>query len=852
MRRVVILLFVGLIAAGVSQAGEPILTEGSYWRWHVTCMPPASVGPGGKPVLLAIAKSIRTGMRIDYLTTAPPPSAWVAADHDDSLWPRSRAAWLRGLAFKRFSSSMAALRGKFAVTDPKAVKALALDLTYMGGVVVYLNGAEVFRGHLPPGALKPDTPGEAYPKDVYVDAKGAPIPHYWGRRKRADLKDLKARLAKRVRTSGAVRLPLDKLRKGVNVLAIEMHRSPYDSVAASWFVPEHFGKKASWVPIDLAKISLTATGGGVTPNVSRPKGVQVWTHDRNDRVTALDYGDPNEPLQPVKIVAAKGGTYCGQFVIGSDQPLKGVDVSAGALKSSAGEIPAANVEALFGKMDWGASKYPRWSDGLMAKAPAEVKIERGADGAVLPVLVRVTVPKDARAGDYRGVVAVTIPGREPVNVPVEMTVADWIVPGPKDYRTYMGIYQSPISVALRYGVEEWSEKHWDLLDKSFALLARVGNKFANIDLVDQTQFGNDHGMVRFIRKADGTYDYDFSVVDRYLKMVLKHCGKPDYVAVQVWHSGGWSHRPVDTKCTVTVIDPKTKKKEHVQVPVFGSAESKAFWKPVLAALAARLDKLGLKDRMCIGILSDSTAPAPVFTLFDEVIPGGAKWMRGCHSTARYNKPYRAHKAGGTVVLHEHCYGMSMVPATIAKLPPVWSYRGGPATAYFRVAGHETATTLVAYRTMAGRALWTRKQGLGRICLDFWPVLKSKSSRRKTDVYNRYPHSSCAQREPSLKKLTWPGPGGAATTMRYEALVESVQEAEAIIAISEAVDKHADKLGAELAAACRKVLRDHLNYCHTRHQMKWAHVYFHMNHHGWRDISRRLFDCAAQVSKKLGK
>jgi hypothetical protein len=41
-------------------------------------------------------------------------------------------------------------------------------------------------------------------------------------------------------------------------------------------------------------------------------------------------------------------------------------------------------------------------------------------------------------------------------------------------------------------------------------------------------------MVRFIPKADGTFDYDFSIMDKYLDLAEKNMGKPKLVAFVAW------------------------------------------------------------------------------------------------------------------------------------------------------------------------------------------------------------------------------------------------------------------------------------------------------------------------------
>ena len=49
------------------------------------------------------------------------------------------------------------LRGKFIVKDVAKINKLSLNITYRGGVVVYLNGKEIARNSLPAGEIKYNT-----------------------------------------------------------------------------------------------------------------------------------------------------------------------------------------------------------------------------------------------------------------------------------------------------------------------------------------------------------------------------------------------------------------------------------------------------------------------------------------------------------------------------------------------------------------------------------------------------------------------------------------------------------------------------------------------------------------------
>ncbi|MGA2034519.1 MAG: glycoside hydrolase domain-containing protein [Thermoguttaceae bacterium] len=840
-------------AVEVPAGATDILTPESYWRWFLVLRKPiipvealkaaGKEAAAPKPLVGTVVQPPYN--TVDQQDSPASPAGWELPAFDDFGWPRSRLTWLAPNAFGRFSSAALCLRGKFQVTDPAAVQGLFLTIKYYGGLRVCLNGREFARQHLPAGKLAGDTPAEMYPKEVYVDDKGAIVPmgdyEYGWNHVPADVKkDAEARRANRTRVLGPLKLPADAMRKGENVLTVEVRRAEYPLEALRWFKAPEGRTKPFWVPMNIFELRLQATGGGVAPNLARPNGPQVWTENINDRISVLDYGDQEEGLRPIRIVGARNGSFCGQLVIGSDKPLKDVRVTVGEFKAVkfARAIPASRVTVLYALPDVSYYGCPTWFDALQSEPPAEVALDPKGGGALLPVLLRVLVPKDAAPGDYRSVAIVSGARSQPVRVPLELSVAGWVVPEPSDYRTYVGVYQSPTTLAMKYRVKEWSEEHWRLMEKSFALLGRAGNKLLNVTVVDQTQFGNDDGMIYWVRKSDGSYTYDFTVFDRLTALARKHFKKLDFVALHVWNSGGWETRAADQRNTVTVIDEKTGRREHLQVPKFGTEASKRFWKPFLDAVHARLARQGLDSAMCLGILSDGTAPPEVFKAFDEITPGGAKWMRGCHSGTFSETPDPL-RGGGKTVLHEFCYGLNM-PDPAKPLPPVWNQRNKPGTAYDRISNHEVVVPLSWYRDTAMCSLLLRTRGVGRICLDFWNVL---GSREPTDIYNCWPYSSCAQRAPSLKSMTWAGPKGAETTLRYEAFCEGIQYAEAMIAVSEALEKKPHVLGPERTDALRQVLVDLVL---QQDKYRGPYVPLRPNHEGWQPLAKRLLEAAAQA------
>jgi len=834
-------------AANSAQSGNTILTEASWWQC-LLCYRTPVVRHGEE---LAETKAIAF---LSLPTIAP--ENWAQPDFDDSSWSHCRFPlgnvmvpgnncfpahgflWSNVLRMDPVTSRQC-LRGRFKIDDPAQVGKLTLSLGYRGGAAVYVNGREIARGNLPkaPAALTDATLADDYPPLVFVGADEVPI-------QTPGNKAPKENLDQRVRALDNIAIPADCLRKGVNVLGIDTFRSPYFSYGLD---KENLNFRSVWATCGLVKLSLVASGPAGLGSDAPPKGLRVSNLDRNDRIGRdsgqLAPGSLLEPLRPITIVGARNGYFSGQLAVSSTEAIRGLNVRAAELKGP-GSIPESAFTVRYALIPKGG-----WADTLESKPPAEVAVVRPGAGSALQVLLTVHVPADAPAGKYAGSLSVSAEGSTPINVPVELTVADWNIPDPANFRTFVGCYESPTSVAMQYKVAEWSEPHWKLLEKSFELLGQIGNKSLQVPVVDRTQLGNDEGMVYWVRKADGSFDYDFTMFDRYIKLAKKYCGTLDYVVLYVWHGAGWQAHGTNEENTVTVVNAATGKHEELQVPEFGSPEAKKFWTPVINALKEHLAKEGEDKGMCLGTLSDSTAPKPVFTMFDEIMPGIA-WQRGCHTMNPSTKPYFIAGQIGKVILHEHCYGMTLADAT-KPVPSLWSLRGNPGTAYFR--GDFDCLSLMASRTTGERALFTNKQGVGRFCLDFWNVLVHGNGQKpaaisgaEDNVYNRWLRSTCSQREPTVFRMTSPGSDGAVPTLRFEALREGLQESEAAIIISEAIEKHADRLG-DKAAVFRQLLAERLNDLLKIPEM--GHGVMDLTlHMGWQERNTRLFAAATEAAK----
>jgi hypothetical protein len=362
---------------------------------------------------------------------------------------------------------------------------LTLSLAYRGGVVVYLNGKELCRGHLSKeGKVELLTMAEDYPPEAFLRNEKARL-----RAEDSIRPDFKDRLGKRIRRIENVEIPANLLRKGTNVLAVESHRTPALLAQLYQSSDEH----CAWNTCGLVSLKLTAAGG-VTPNVARPSGTVVWNCSSMRNSLAWDYPDPQDRLEPVRITGCRNGAFDGKVMAGSAEGLCNVKAAVSDLvqKGGAGKIPAAAIKVFYVSRDdkqilrYALPDGGFW-DTFSEQPPTEVKPQTFKDPpgpwAAQPIVIKVRVAADAPAGEYEGKLTVNANGAAPVEVPVSLKVIDWKLPDPRDFASHSGLVESPESVAMQYKVPLWSEEHWKLLEESFKCLGEIGNRYVVIPLI---------------------------------------------------------------------------------------------------------------------------------------------------------------------------------------------------------------------------------------------------------------------------------------------------------------------------------------------------------------------------------
>ena len=758
-----------------------------------------------------------------------PPDGWRTADFDDRAWPALPAPFCMTGYYKaeraRYRSvPLLCLRGAFHVQDPARTGDLEFSVSFRGGFAAWLNGRELIRSHLAEGELRPDTPAEDYPTQAYADDNGLLLD-----RKMPD-KKYAARYKMRQRMLRKVKVPAALLRKGVNVLALELHRAPAPELffmaksrrkTTVYTNPQHVRQFAWWSRIGLESVELTAPAGApATPNAggaSRPKGFRVWNRRLVERLWPSTGCSPFEPLRPVRLCGARNGAYTAQLVVSSDKAIAGLTATCGRLAGPDGAaLPESAAQVRAGLPEVAPRRGKPWFAGLDDHLPARIEPDKAAGGAILPVYLTVRVPADARPGQYRGTLTLSADAQKPVEIPVQVQVVDWTLPDPRQFVPQAGAFQSPDSIAMWYKVPMWSDRHWALVERSLQRLGELGTKDLYLTAIRQTHLGNQHGIIRFVKGADGALTPDFSIAEKYLGLAVKHLGKVPMVCVYCWEtfdSGGKYHfghyarknRPI----LITLLDPKSGALSEAEGPAWGTPACRAFWKPVFDGVRAILAKHGIERSMMAGICGDFE---PTDAALEDIkaASGGVPWVSNSHVVRRMIGPKKNHPTGYIASAwggHTHHtdpdfgrgYGWkNPFPRVMTR-----GFPGAPINQRFLL------EALVASRIMPRGKPFQPDWGLygfGRMGADFWPVL---GTRRKRPLLGRYPKALWGQLNVALwmPALLAPGRDGAVHTVRSEMVRLNQQELAARVFIEKALADPAARatLGAELAARVQELL-----------------------------------------------
>ncbi len=228
----------------------------------------------------------------------------------------------------------------------------------------------------------------------------------------------------------------------------------------------------------------------------------------------------------------RGERVSAQVLLWTTGPVKGARIGISEFKSARGNLPASIASARFVRYvmtdefaggcghrkpeNFAASLSPDMLDDL-----EEFHLEAKN---VRPVWITVDIPAEARPGAYTAEITVSGEGVPSQRLTAELKVGQLVLPPSSEWTFHLDQWQHPAAVARLDGVPMWSDAHFEALKPVMRLAARAGQKVItttlNKDPWNVQTFDPYADMIVWTKSGDGTWQYDFTVFDRWVQLMM--------------------------------------------------------------------------------------------------------------------------------------------------------------------------------------------------------------------------------------------------------------------------------------------------------------------------------------------
>ena len=336
-------------------------------------------------------------------------------------------------------------------------------------------------------------------------------------------------------------------------------------------------------------------------------GVNVSWGDIDIRY-AQDAAPAHIASDEIELCGWRGERVFAQAVVWTDEPVEELNFVVTDLRGQNRQtIKSENVRAGFATYVIGDGYFsngtgcgewknePHRDSVLVADCiDCQLKQMSLSGGQTQGIWLTCWIPSDVLPGNYSGKLIVR-DGRKVIkSLELSVIAQEDVLPAPKDWHFHLDLWQNPYAVARYHGVELWSEEHFEVMRPLMTLLADAGQKVITTTLIHKPWGGQtyDHfeGMVKWIKKTDGTWEYDFSVFDKWVSFMMD-CGITAQIncySIAPWHS------------SFQYYDEASDSLLNFEAEV-GTREYDEYWSRMLAVFAQHLMEKGWFDICAIAM-----------------------------------------------------------------------------------------------------------------------------------------------------------------------------------------------------------------------------------------------------------
>ncbi len=147
-----------------------------------------------------------------------------------------------------------------------------------------------------------------------------------------------------------------------------------------------------------------------------------------------------------------------------------------------------------------------------------------------PVWCSIEVPRDIAPGEYEcELQAIDEEGLVVASIQLTIAVNRHTLPEVSQQRFHLDLWQQPYAISRYHGVERWSDDHIEALRPYLQALGRAGQSVISAILFYEPWGMQTHEpdrfepMVQTIKSKEGTWRYDYTIFDRYVTLCAE-CG----------------------------------------------------------------------------------------------------------------------------------------------------------------------------------------------------------------------------------------------------------------------------------------------------------------------------------------
>lgn len=229
----------------------------------------------------------------------------------------------------------------------------------------------------------------------------------------------------------------------------------------------------------------------------------------------------------------RGEQLSAQLVLWSDRDVAQIEFEFTPFKSTKGAIiDPANAQARFVRYvltdefgrGCGYRKPEDFAVSLSADALDNVECFHMKAKTTQPVWLTFRIPAGTIPDIYTGEITLYAKGEKKKKMKIILDVLPQILPPAQDWKFHLDMWQHPSAVARIHNVPHWSEEHWKLMETPMRMLADAGQKVItatiNKDPWNNQSYDAYEDMIVWTRKQDGTWEYDYTVFDKWINFML--------------------------------------------------------------------------------------------------------------------------------------------------------------------------------------------------------------------------------------------------------------------------------------------------------------------------------------------